>query len=184
MRLFIAVPLPKDTEQYLAEVIRALRRPSDGIKWVDPRNIHLTLRFLGDTDPPLVPDIQKEILAVATHARVVCSLGEIGAFPNLSRPRVIWVGLENNIDRLKQLASGIETGVRTIGFAPEDKPFKPHLTLGRVREDAPRVLLNLDGVKVITKPDQVTLDRIVLYQSTLTPQGPIYKALSTAELLA
>ncbi|MEK7774380.1 MAG: RNA 2',3'-cyclic phosphodiesterase [Candidatus Zixiibacteriota bacterium] len=182
MRLFIAIPLPKPTEQYLADIIRTLRKPGDGIKWVDPRNIHLTIRFLGDTEGHFVPLISKELSEVARVSMVViCKLGGVGAFPNLNRPRVIWVGLENNVDMLKNTASDLEERMRTIGFAPEDKPFKPHLTLGRVREGAPQISIAVEAISHMKPAEPVRLDKMILYQSTLTPQGPIYKSLFTAE---
>jgi 2'-5' RNA ligase len=182
MRLFIAIPLPKPTDQYLADIIRSLRKPGDGIKWVDPRNIHLTLRFLGDTDERLVPSICKEISDVASICRVAeCTLGRVGAFPNLNRPRVIWIGLETNVDMLKNVASKLEQRVRAIGFAPEDKPFKPHLTLGRVREGTPLVSVDTEAASRFAPPEPVRVDRMILFQSTLTPQGPVYKPLFTAE---
>lgn len=183
MRLFVAIPLPSSIEDYLSNFIRIFRKPGDGIKWVDPRNIHLTLRFLGETEERLLPAIRTHITEVASaHSAIDCCIGKVGAFPNLNRPRVIWVGLENNVEKLSGIASELELRMQMLGFTPETKPFKPHLTLGRVREDAPRVVLNVDAVSRIGMPDATQLDTIVLFQSTLTPQGPIYKELLTAAL--
>jgi RNA 2',3'-cyclic 3'-phosphodiesterase len=182
MRLFIAIPLPQAATTYLAEVIRSLRKPDDGIKWVEPHNIHLTIRFLGETSENFVPVIRAEMLEVASSIDAFdCKLGEVEVFPNLHRPRVIWVGLDGGMDALMRAAAQMELRMRAIGFAHETKPFKPHLTLGRIREGAPPVVLQTDAIAKLTPPDLVSLDRLVLFHSTLTTQGPVYKALFTAE---
>ena len=181
MRLFIAIPLSQAVAIYLADVIRSLRKPDDGIKWVEPHNIHLTLRFLGETSENLVPAIRTEMLAVAGAIQVFdCKLGGIGGFPDLNRPRVIWIGLNGGMDALTRAASQMELRMRSLGFMSE-KTFKPHLTLGRVREGAPPVIITTDAISLIKPAEPVRLDRMILFQSTLSPQGPIYKALFTAE---
>jgi RNA 2',3'-cyclic 3'-phosphodiesterase len=182
MRLFIAVPIPQAVTTHLADVIRALRKPDDGIKWVEPHNIHLTIRFLGETSENLVPAIRTEMLAVADSIqRFDCKLGGVEAFPNLHRPRVIWVGLDGGTNALIRAAAQLELRMRSLGFAPEAKPFKPHLTIGRVREGAPPVTITTDKISLIKPVEPVRLDRMILFQSTLTPQGPNYKPLFTAE---
>ncbi|MFH1688232.1 MAG: RNA 2',3'-cyclic phosphodiesterase [bacterium] len=196
MRLFIATPLSSDVERYLGELIEQLRPHGAGVKWVKSKNIHLTLRFLGETDQAMVPKITKLIDLVASDFPVVTSkLGRVGGFPNLRRPRVIWVGLEGGVETLSKMADQIELGLRELHFEPEKKGFKAHLTLGRVRDHRqlgdlaeklqspePKKVPVAPAAPVISAAPVVMLDKIVLFKSTLTPQGPVYDRLHESPL--
>ncbi len=183
MRLFIAFPLAVEIKDYLGSVIADLRPHSDAIRWVAPKNIHLTARFLGDTEDAKVTKLNQLIDTVAgAHVAVTSSLTQLGAFPNLKRPRVIWAGIGEGTEELGKIARDVELRVRQLRFEPESKGFKTHLTLGRVREGA-----RLDAFAEILsgyslQPMPVVFDRLVLYKSTLTPQGPIYERLHEAAL--
>lgn len=185
MRLFIALPLPHEVEQYLDKLIadfRARTRPG-AVSWVKPGNIHITLRFLGETGPALVPNLKTTIDNACAAGRVeILNCDKVGAFPSLRKPNVLWVGATDVSASLCALASRIETEVREFGFEKETKPFKPHLTLGRVRQ--PHLLGTLPDYMATYRipPQTIRLDRIVLFQSTLTPQGAIYQALYQAPL--
>ncbi|MEW6412770.1 MAG: RNA 2',3'-cyclic phosphodiesterase [Candidatus Zixiibacteriota bacterium] len=184
MRLFIALPLEKSVKDRLGQIIAELKSKGGSVKWVKPDNTHLTLRFLGETDEKLLPRIKSEIDAVASgHAPVTTSISIIGGFPNLSRPRVIWVGIGKEIEALSKMARQMELKIRTLGFEKESKPFKAHLTLARVRE--PRGNEHLFSYLQEYQLDEIPahFDRIVLFKSTLTPQGPIYERLHEAMLL-
>ncbi|UCD65024.1 MAG: RNA 2',3'-cyclic phosphodiesterase [Candidatus Zixiibacteriota bacterium] len=185
MRLFIALPLEKTVEDRLEGIIDSLAQKGGSVKWVKPRNIHLTLRFLGDTDERLVGRIKTEIDAVAAaHGPVKTAISRLGAFPNLNRPRVIWVGIEERLEDLRKMARDMELRARTLRFEKESRAFKAHLTLGRIRN--PQGLDELtDYMKDYALAEiPVVLDRIVLFKSTLTPQGPIYDRLHEAALSA
>lgn len=184
MRLFIALPLEKSVKDELDKLIATLKRQGGPVKWVKAENIHLTLRFLGETNDNLVSDIKHHIDEVVnTHRKVQTSINNLGGFPNLNRPRVIWVGIEQNLDALRKMANDIEHRMRSLGFEKETKPFKAHLTLGRVRD--PKGLDNLTNFMKDYRLEEMPLlfDRIVLFKSTLTPQGPIYERLREATLL-
>lgn len=185
MRLFIALPLEKSVKDQLDELIASLKRHGGSVKWVKAGNIHLTLRFLGDTDENLVDEIKAHIdEAVKTHRQVQTSINTLGGFPNLNRPRVIWVGIEQNLEALRKMAKDIEHRMRSLGFEKEKKQFKAHLTLGRIRH--PKGLETLTDYMRDFQLEEIPLlfDRIVLFKSTLTPQGPIYDRLHEAILSA
>ncbi len=148
------------------------------VKWVDPKNIHLTVRFLGDTDDKLVPKIARLMDEVASpFPAVEASIARLGAFPNLNRPRVIWAGIDGELEPLEKMAHQIELAVRKLRFEKESKGFKPHLTLARVRDprDVGRLPAEIENYRVQRTP--LLLDRLVLFKSTLTPRGPIYDRL-------
>ena len=181
MRLFLACPLPPQAEKELDKVVHTLKERDGAVRWVATRNIHLTLRFLGDTDERLVGDISRKIDIIAGQFQVVeTAISKLGAFPNPRRPRIIWAGLERGTEVLSQVAAATELAVQDLGFEAESKGFKPHLTLGRIRDRGnPSQLMNfMDGFQLA--PIAVRFDRIVLFKSTLTPTGPIYERLHEA----
>ncbi len=183
IRLFIALPLPDEVERQLGRIISQLEQKGGRIKWVDSKNIHLTVRFLGDTEEALVQDLSSLIEAVAgKYQPVPAVIDRLGGFPSLHRPRVVWAGIRDNIEVLQKLAREVELAVRELRFPKEKKGFKPHLTLGRVKD--PSTVANLaaymDDYELAEIP--VLFDRLVLFKSTLTPQGPIYDRLRAALL--
>lgn len=205
LRLFIAMPLPHEVERSLDRLLSDLRPRSTNVKWVTAKNIHLTLKFLGDTDEALVPTITSAIDQAATpYQPFRTTLNQVGAFPNLRRPRVFWVGGSGPIPTATprnaghgggapeaykpvipdagHLARDIDQSLNKLGFDLEKRPFKPHLTLGRVRQGR-RVDDLADYLQTFEPaPIPLTLDRIVLFKSTLTPQGAIYERLHETNL--
>jgi 2'-5' RNA ligase len=183
MRLFIALPLPKPAEEELGRIITLLEQKGGRVKWVDPKNIHLTARFLGDTEERLVDDLSSLIDNVAGQFNPVASaINQLGAFPNLRRPRVIWVSLQENIEVLAKIAGQVELAVRELRFKKEPRQFKPHLTLGRVKDTSSLENLTSYIQDFTLQEIPVTFDRLTLFKSTLTPQGPIYDRLHEAML--
>lgn len=183
MRLFIALPLGREAENCLGRIIDDLRPYGEAVKWVAPQNIHLTVRFLGDTEEQRVPKVQELLDKVSSEHNIVeTSIGRLGAFPNLRRPRVLWAGINGNVEMLEKLARQVELGVRKLHFEEESKGFKPHLTLGRIRrpQELERLIARMESFTMDPLP--IRLDRIVLFKSTLTPKGPIYERLHEAML--
>ena len=178
MRLFIASPLTHEIEQFLAEIIFDLKQKRGRIKWVDANNIHLTLKFLGETDESKVEPIKDAIKQISIkHNKIASHIDKIGVFPNLNRPRVIWAGLSENIETLRALAHDTENAMANLGFEKENRPFKSHLTLGRVKEDSGLYDLK-EAIKSYNIESQpITFDKIILFKSTLTRSGPIYDPL-------
>jgi len=186
-RLFIAMPLGDQIEQTLAHIIRDLKQSAAAVRWVAPKNIHLTLRFLGDTDPDRVGAI-KQLLdeSARSHTTIDTRVDLLSAFPNLKRPRIFWVGSSDRevTERLCELALHVERGVQELGYEPSNKSFKPHLTLGRVKRPD-----NLDRLVATVGQYELPvlnlhLDRMVLFRSTLTSEGPIYDRLHESQLSA
>lgn len=183
MRLFIALPLPQEIVQFLGNIVADFRQKPGKVKWVNPKNIHLTLKFLGETDNGKVEAISRSIKNTAgKHPSINNIIDKIGGFPNLRRPKVIWAGLTDNIDKLEDLASDIDSEMTELGFEKETRKFKSHLTLGRVKDnrDMSDLAKYLESYQI--QPMAVLFDKIVLFKSTLTPAGPIYERMFEAGL--
>lgn len=185
VRAFIAVPLPESLLSQLARLQQRLQRevPPGSVRWVRPEGIHLTLKFLGDTPLEKVPRIKAALEAVARHAPACTfSVGGLGCFPNLRRPRVIWVGVQEPTGRLAALQDAIEEAVAPLGYPPEGRGFTPHLTLGRVhqrasRSDAARIGEVISAAEV-ARLGEAPADRFVLFRSVLKPTGAEYSVLA------
>jgi 2'-5' RNA ligase len=141
--------------------------------------MHLTLRFLGDTNVALIPNLDQAIrAALAPHSAIILRLNGAGSFPNNRRPSVVWVGVGGEIAALARAQAAIETAVVGLGFAPETKPFRAHLTLGRMRPEANPEQQRQLGAAIQSlpppKPLEWTIERIVLFRSELHNTGPIY----------
>ena len=183
LRTFIALPLPTAWVALLEEVIDHLdSAASGGVRWVRPSGIHLTLKFLGATDPALAPRILHGLLESMEGALApALSLSGLGTFPNRNNPRVIWAGVSGDIENLADLQQRVETLAVGLGWAAERRPFRPHLTIGRVRDrisaaERRRLVAAISNCAVPRlaswRPDAVRL-----YKSELTPRGAIYSNL-------
>ena len=184
MRTFIAIDLSEEAQQELTQLQSELKTSQADVKWVDPKNIHLTLKFLGEISDQQVTQVKATLDKIAPQFKPYeTTLSGIGAFPKLDHPRVVWVGIEDAKGETKEIASKIEAELEKIGFKKEDREFKAHLTIGRVRSSK-----NKDKLKSIIQSisfapqSKNPINDITLYQSTLTPQGPIYTILYTAQL--
>ena len=183
MRLFIALPLPDKIERKVGGIIDELKPLSRAVKWVNSDIIHLTVKFLGETKPDLVEPIKKALDRVAPDFKPIeCSIDRLGAFPNLKRPRVFWAGLAGQKEILEKLAKHVDLEMHALGFEKENRAFKAHLTLGRVKRDDPMFDLcgAVENYKLI--PESLIFSEIVLFKSTLTPRGPIYEVLHRVPL--
>lgn len=186
MRLFIAIELNEQTRTELANIQGKLKQSGADAKWVEPQNIHLTLKFLGDVEENKIQYIKDALNAIAGRIKIFSiSLSEIGCFPNMNSPRVIWAGVKKGAIESAKLASDIEEKLSELGFAKENRPFSAHLTLGRMRSPKGKQklkeiteALNKTG-GAINRASSV-IDRIILFQSTLTPAGAIYTNLYEA----
>lgn len=182
-RLFIALPLPAHVVEALDRLLADLRPRNRDVKWVRAESIHLTVKFLGDTDPRLIGDIGQCIDMTADEYRPIeTEFDRIGAFPNLRRPNVIWVGPSEPLPEAAEMANNMNERLAELGLEPEKKQFRPHLTLGRVRRGkrVDDLAAYLESYQL--PPIPLRLDRLVLFQSTLTPTGAIYKRLHETDL--
>ena len=188
LRTFIALPLPAGWVEQLADTIAMLSRalPS-GVRWVSPGGIHLTLKFLGPTDSRVVPRILDAIgESFADASSPVLSLSVLGTFPNGRNPRVIWAGVSGGSESLDDLHRRAEQAVRGLGWSADGRPFRPHLTLGRVRDRVnPRqrqaVLDAVAGARIPAIPGWRP-DTVRLYRSVLTPRGAQYSSLGEVQI--
>jgi len=182
MRTFVAVPLSQPCHELLAELQGKMRPLGTDVRWVAISSIHLTLKFLGEIDPALVPKMVESLKNATSESPFKLRLHGLGGFPNLRSPRVIWCGIEGDADRLITLQKKVEVACAELGFPPENRPFHPHLTLGR--EQGKRNLQQLlDYIKIAPDFERVfDVDRYHLYKTVLTPRGAIYTVLDTIEL--
>lgn len=178
IRTFIAVPLPDRLKQDVDRLIVGFKPLASGISWVKAANLHFTLRFLGDIDSSSIPVLKKAVESqIGNFSRFDINLSGLGCFPNMNRPRVVWVAAGGDIEIMKRLASGVEEACRQSGYGPADKPFAPHLTIGRVKfpSGTERLTESLKTTRFET--ESFSVDKVVIYKSDLTPRGPIYTSM-------
>lgn len=188
LRTFIALPLPDDWVDALAAVMGDLRREiPGGVRWVNPSGIHLTMKFLGATDASLAPRVVNGLAEALEGVKgPALLLSGLGAFPSERNPRVVWTGIDGDADRLDELFRRVEDTATGLGWPKERRTFRPHLTLGRVREQATAAQRNLiaDAVASTSLPVAPVwrVDTVRLYRSELTPQGAIYSSLGEVKI--
>ena len=184
MRCFIAIEIPETIQSKLARIQGTLRNHIQKASWVKPGNIHLTLKFLGDVDQANLESIGESVGAVAIrHRSFSLRLGGVGAFPNLARPRVIWVGVKVGRERLCNLAEDINLALSGCGFSLDTKRFNPHLTIARLkgRMDLRPYIVQYHQYDWIDGAEMM-VDTTSLIQSQLHPQGAIYSTLRSYSL--
>jgi 2'-5' RNA ligase len=188
VRSFIAIELPEEAKRGLARLRKELDRDEHKfVKWVEPGGIHLTLKFLGNIPFKQVTEITKAIEEAAQGISPFhLEISGLGAFPNLKQARVFWVGIGGELDKLSRLQQNIDSTLAALGFAKEDRPFVPHLTLARIREGASplerRSFGELVGSTIFEDKYSVAVEAISLMRSQLTPAGAIYTCLSVVGL--
>lgn len=174
IRAFIAVELPGPVKNALGDVAQTLagRVPRGAVRWVRPEQMHLTLRFLGDTAIDQLPAIHSVMDDIMRgNPPFALRLATVDCFPNPRRPRVIWVGLAGDESRLHALKIALDEHLAPLGWPPEGKPFRAHLTLGRVKDER-----EVQGVEWAANvpPLDMPVTAIHLIESQLRPSGPIY----------
>lgn len=187
LRLFIAIDLPEAAKQLMSDLQAQLRRHTQAVRWADPNSTHLTLKFLGSTRADAVPAIVAEMERLAVHHRPFqLQTDALGTFPNLSRPRVVWLGVSGDLPALKALQSDVERYIEPLGFPSEDRAFSPHLTLGRsVKDPDPLQLVSIGAAVQQTKVLRsvaLFVREIVLMRSELRPSGARYHTLAHVPL--
>ena len=189
LRLFIAIELPEPIIQALAEVQEQLRNrvPQGIVRWTRPTGIHLTLKFLGETPTHRKAAIETGIAKAVSGIEPFTLTAEgAGCFPNTRKPRVVWVGMGGEMDALSTLQKAVEREIAPLGFPTESRPFKPHLTLGRVNRRASREDAAIVGQAVadlrLGEIGRFVVAGISLMRSRLRPDGAIYTQLSYVPL--
>lgn len=187
MRVFVAIELPPEIKDYLAKVQVKLKTANADVKWVNPQNIHLTLKFLGEIDEKQLMEISRILEDTARdRSQFHIRLASFGAFPNIKSCRVIWVGIDKGDAETKEIAKDLEREIEKIGIPKEERAFSSHITIGRMRSSLNRQKLTQALEKLASDsegfPAESPVTKITLYKSTLTPQGPIYKILKEVNL--
>jgi RNA 2',3'-cyclic 3'-phosphodiesterase len=188
IRSFIAVELPEEAKKGLARLRRELEKDEHRfVKWVDTGGIHLTLKFLGNIPSKRVTEITGAMEKAAQGISPFrLEISGLGAFPSPRQARVFWVGVGGEVDKLSGLQKSIDSALAALGFAKEERPFVPHLTLARIREGASpserRSFGELVGSTTFEDKYPVAVEAVRLMRSQLTPAGAIYNCLSVVKL--
>lgn len=184
IRTFIAAEMPKNIISGVGELQQGLKDYGIDIRWIRPENIHLTLKFLGDVQAADIGNIFGAISrTVDGIASISLNAKGIGVFPGLSRPRVLWVGLAGQLEVLLQLQKTLDSNLKAIGFPQEKRPFKGHLTIGRIKTKINAKKFG-DALMAFRHFETETFiaDKIILFKSELKPQGAVYTRLASAPL--
>ena len=175
MRAFLAVEISEEARGAIARLQDQLRSAGADVKWVEPHNLHLTLKFLGEIKESRVPELTERLNASLQTPPFAFTLEGSGAFPQPEHPKVLWAGVNEGKDSLIRLANEVETACNGCGFPPEERPFSPHLTIGRVRspQGLSRLVQKLQGTEF--RGGKTDAGEILLFQSTLGPGSPVYQ---------
>jgi 2'-5' RNA ligase len=174
LRVFLALEISPTVKEYLQGIIKIMASRITGVRWVKSEGQHITLKFFGELDEAMVENIRTRLLSIDDKFEPFeTTIKGIDAFPNKRRARVIVVTLEKGVDIAKAIFNDIEVALLPLGFEGEKRDYTPHITLGRKKEQSPileRDIPDLNGMRFI-------VDRLVMFRSTLTPQGAIYSPL-------
>jgi 2'-5' RNA ligase len=184
VRLFLAINLPVDVRREIIAATAGLRDEAPELGWVDEPRLHLTLKFLADQPAERVSEIQATLAGIAArHRELLVTIGGVGAFPNFRRARVVWIGVGNE-PRLELLHHDLEIACEGIGFPIDGRPFRPHLTLARIKDPLPEERLRALSrrAKEIDYESNFIAHAVDLMHSELTPQGSQYTTLVSAAL--
>jgi len=181
MRLFVAVNFSETVRDTIAGAINNFPVTDPPWRWSRPENWHLTLKFLGETDR--ADDVTAALERIArNHKSFAMSVDDFGAFPNLKRPRVLFYRVSDGVDELTTLAADVERTLEAIGFPAEDRPFRAHATIARVKQPLPGAIARkLESIPPLTGATQ-TVDSFALIKSVLDPSGARYSLLKAFAL--
>ncbi|MFH1777608.1 MAG: RNA 2',3'-cyclic phosphodiesterase [Candidatus Omnitrophota bacterium] len=183
IRTFIALNLPAQIINELSAVQKNLKDLHGKINWVSPDNIHLTLKFLGSTKTSDIDRIIHILKQTANdYSTLNVELSNMGIFPSLRNPRVIWVGLNEKTATINRLVKELNEKLTDLGFTKEERDFKPHLTIARIKQLNDKHDLSIQLAKSQPQKLSFILSEITFYKSTLTPKGAIYSSLYKAVL--
>jgi 2'-5' RNA ligase len=184
IRTFIAIEIPKTVISKIRELQGVIKAYGFKIRWVRAENIHLTLKFLGDIEEIKINEIAEAVSKTAEqHSPISLKAKGIGVFPGIKRPHVLWVGLSGQLEALIKLQQTLDENLIALGFSSEERPFKGHLTMGRIKD---RIDVKKLGDALMAfrrfESETFTTGQIILYKSELTPSGAIYTKLASASI--
>ncbi len=185
LRLFIAIELSKELKDAIHSLVEKLKisDTNSSIRWVSYGDVHITLKFLGEVVKAKIPSLEEAIKNTTSNRNAFeLSLSGTGVFPNERQPSVFWVGMRDN-DSLIELATSVIKECTNAGFPEENRPFSPHITIGRARDKAdPANLTKIASLlkSLNVRKESQLIDHINLIWSQLTTKGPVYTILDTA----
>ena len=186
VRAFISIHLPAEVRERLRAVQTQLAVPASAVRWTAFEQLHLTLEFLGNVAIQNVPELEAALKKVATaHSRLALSVEEVGAFSSLRNPRIIWAGIKGDVESLLALQAGVGGAVSPWVAEQEMRPYRPHVTLGRVRPINRRDLRKVsDALESVTDRTfgSWSVEEFALMQSKLSPHGSQHSTLATFRL--
>jgi RNA 2',3'-cyclic 3'-phosphodiesterase len=180
-RTFIALDISDEARSECSRHIEEMRRQFKDVRvgWERTQKLHITLKFLGPTPDTVLPKIEEGLRRIAAYQpRVYLALSRTGVFPGKARPRILWVGLSDESGGAQNLYSEVDSVCSELEFAGEDRDFRPHITVGRVREPQKATLLAKAHLSRTIEPVEFTVGEIVLYESRLASKGSEYSTLS------
>ena len=184
-RVFCAIELPAEVRARLEDHMRRLRKevPDAAASWSRVENIHLTLKFFGNVDVARIQQISEAAKrAVKEFSTFPIAVGETGVFPRPSRPQVLWIGVKDQARQLSALQEKLESECAAEGFPKEERAYKPHLTIARLRRPEGARHLAHAHLQMKFDPIEVDVKDIVIFRSELSPKGSKYSVISAADL--
>ena len=184
IRTFLAVEVSRDVRRRAAKLVEQLSQSGANIKWVSHDNVHVTLGFLGDIDERQIPELcHTAKIAIEGFEAFEINCETVGAFPNTSNPRTIWMGVQDGAETLCRLQSALADALAADGYPQETRKYHPHLTLGRTRRGSRlRELVELLRERESFVAGTARIAEVVVFASRLEPAGPIYHTLSRIPL--
>lgn len=187
VRLFVACEVPDDVKESIGGIIDELRnRSGTAVRWIRPEGVHVTLKFLGEVPVKKLPSIKLAIQeAVVGHSPFELEFSNIGTFGGREGLRIMWVGIAGDVLRLEALVRAVNAALAVVGFEPERRPFRPHLTLGRVKDEIPtrqRAQIEVDVGKMDVPGTGWRTSQVSLMRSRITAQGASYEVIATFPL--
>lgn len=179
VRTFLAVPISEEVKQVIEGLSIRLKAMLPDVRFVKKENLHITLRFLGEIEQERINEIKKALInPICSFAKFKIFMAQIGAFPHIKRPKIVWVGVKDPDQKLRELYNSVDSALTELGIPREERSFTAHLTLGRVKEG--RKLNDLDRVlePYFCKAfGESIVDRVTFFKSELMSEGPIYTPL-------
>jgi len=184
MRTFVGIRLADELKEPFSSLCDELRRARVRVKWVEAENAHFTVRFLGEIGDEQMADIAESLETVVSAVpRFDIELRRVGAFPNVNRPKVLWIGVNPTDGPMADVKLAVDTALADHGFPEESRAFHPHVTLGRVKDMSAAGMLKEPLQRAVdTNFGVMEVREVVFVQSTLTPRGPVYTDLRVLPL--
>ncbi len=178
MRAFTAFEIPEDVKKQISKIIEEKREKIRGIKWVEQENLHITCKFLGEVSEEKVKELERKLKEkLQSGKKIKITISGFGAFPNFKNPRVLWIGIEGEIEKLVEVWKVVEDVSRSLKIGEKEDKYTPHLTIGRIKQP-----IKLEPNWIDFPPREIEIKELTIFQSTLTPAGPIYKTLARIKI--